>query len=212
MTQRFVLLFTFFLLIAASSSLSQNRNFPDSPFPHSWRISLEGGIAGLGCDITSDDGTYRYKPFGDFEISYVFNPNFYLGLYIGSGRLGAKGDIYEVGSTFYFAGVQPEIRWTVIRGAFAPLIFLRLGGMIAQPYYSVNEVRSEGKQIGGFTYGGGIGFEYVYKRIVAIRFVGGSILTTTDKLDNIVSGNLNDGWSFFSIGFSYYFTFTRYRR
>lgn len=194
---------------AAETGKGQMRSLTAHPPAGTWRVTLTGGGLGLGCDLTNAGGTYRYRPFGELSLSRVMHPYIHLGVFSGIGSMSAKLDRLSGGNNFFWAGLDAELHLPVRRSMLSPFIFARVGGILAKPSTTYDAIVSEGRQTPGFIYGAGIGLEFVYRRVVGVRVQGGSVLTTSDKLDNIVSGNQNDGLSFLALGVSYYFTFSR---
>jgi hypothetical protein len=206
--------FFLFLLLCgiAGAANGQMSRFMNGPRKGSMRAGLQAGAIGLGCDYTRVSSNYLYLPYADLELAYFFGAWPAITTFVSTGKMAARDLDVEVASTFVMAGLGGEFRYPVARGAFAPFLTLRLGAL----YYAPGETRTETSIDGasGVTlfYGGGIGFEYIYRRTIGVRTELVTALTLTDKLDNRVSGPNNDGFTRFSIGVNYYFTLGRGRR
>ncbi len=193
------------LAVMAWTSLSQYRYNPNRPSSGTWHVSLSAGMIGLGCDVTEFDGSYRYRPLGDIDVGVTVNSYVGLSLFLGLGKMAAEFESIAVGNDYYWGGIDLELTLPISRGALAPFAFIRTGGILSKAEANIRSFQTEGPHTGAFMYGGGLGLDYVFRRSVGIRLKGGSVLTTSDKLDNIVSGDLNDGMSFISLGVTYYF-------
>jgi hypothetical protein len=176
------------------------------------RVGVDIGANGFGSDFTKTKDNYRFRTFGGIGLEYLLSPVFTLGVFANTGGMEARYMEKSISNTFFTAGVATSLRWPIARGSAAPYVIFRLGGLFFQPRWTTETYESIGEKNNALTFGGGIGFEYIIKRQVGIRLELGSQLTSSDELDNLVSGPQNDGYSYLSFGVSYYFAVSRTAR
>jgi hypothetical protein len=175
------------------------------PRKGAWRVGLQAGAVGMGCDYTRVVDNYRYLPYFEVDGAYFLGTWFAPTAYVGAGRMVARDLTAEASNTFVMTGVGTELRWPLARGSFAPFASLRLGALFFQASTKQGEVTTTGASGVTLHYGGSVGLEYVYQRTVGIRVELGGALTLSDELDDLVSEPDDDGFSHFSIGLTYYF-------
>jgi outer membrane protein W len=197
------------LLFTLSSSVhAQRYSGRYVPRVRSLSITGEGGIAVLGCDLTSLDDNYNLEPFGGIEFGYMAARNFKIGLFTSRGLLAAEDNAAKAENTFIIAGLTGHYYFRMSWGRINPYLVFRLGGIFSEAE-SLTSSSFQTKTANGFLYGGGIGIEFHPSRVVGIRIQSTGMLTTSDDLDAIVAGNMADGFTTLSVGISYYFIVRR---
>jgi hypothetical protein len=175
------------------------------PLSEVLRIAVDAGIVGFGSDYTKTDENYRFRMFGQIDVHYLLTRSFALGAFAQVGSMAAYYQGVEPSNSFFTTGLAMELRWPVGRGGnAAPYLSFRLGGIFFKPRTSYADADVIGEPQSALVFGGGIGFEYIMRRKIGFRFEIGSQLTSSDELDNLISGPQNDGFSYFSLGVSYY--------
>ena len=84
-----------------------------------------------------------------------------------------------------------------------------LGGLFFRPRVSTETYETIGENQKALMYGGAVGFEYIIRKQVGVKAEIGIALTSSDELDNLISGAQNDGYSYVSIGIGYFFSLGR---
>ncbi|MBI5648024.1 MAG: hypothetical protein HY962_13925 [Ignavibacteriae bacterium] len=196
------------MLLVQAPAPAQRGKFGNAPQAKSVRLGSNVGFTLLGDDLTKSSDNYRVGVMGTLDFLYLFHPQFGAGLFAGLGTMSSSFG-GQTASTFYgWYGTQFEGRFIWSRGAIVPFVFLRLGGLTHKPQFVTNGNTVEGETETIFTYGGGVGMEilmYRGRKPLYLRLTYGSNLTSSDELDNIVSGDQRDGFSYLTVGVSYYF-------
>ena len=206
----------FSVLLCAAAGLPRHADAQhrggNRPLSDMVRIAVDAGAVGFGSDYTKTGEHYRYRMFGQLDVHYLLNQAFALGVFAQVGSMAAQYQETEASNTFFGTGIAAELRWPVARGTAAPYLAFRLGGIFFKPRTSTDSYETIGEPKSALMFGGGIGFEYVIQRQVGIRLEFGSQLTSSDELDNLVSGPQNDGFSYAFLGVSYYLPLGRISR
>lgn len=197
------------LCVVVTQGATAQRRAAGAPPAGMMRIAIDVGAVGFGSDYTKTKDNYRFRIFGELDLDYLMSPVFMLGIFAQTGTMAARYQSIDVSNSFFAAGIEPELRWPVARGAAVPYVALRLGGIFFKPRSSTETYENIGEDGSGLMYGGGIGFEYIIRRKFAIRLEIGANLTSSDELDNLISGPQNDGYSYVSLGVGYYFSLGR---
>ena len=205
------LLFAALIAIDGTQVFAQRSSGRGSGAPPkgSFRIGAAGGIAILGDDLTKTFDNYRLGPVADLDFAYLAHQSFSVGLFGGLGAMASRFGEDDAKNFFQWYGVQFEGRVITNRGAVIPFAFVRLGGVSTSPSITRSGVTTETESITAFTYGIGMGVEFLVKKgrnPISVRLVAGGNLTTTDELDRFVSGGNKDGFSFISAGMCFYFS------
>ena len=179
------------------------------PRPRTFALGLEGGISVIGCDVTDDFDHYVFEPYANLEFGYLASNAFKVGLYVGRGNLKSEDDdSNSVKNSFINIGITAHFYLQLRRSPFVPFVFIRVGGI-----FSNGESTYEGEFREGVAnaamFGGGVGFEVYPSRQLAIRIQGGGFWTTTDLLDRVDAGTMNDGFTTVTGGIIYYFNLRR---
>ena len=193
------------LCVLAADAAGQMRGLRNAPRERSWRIGIEGGIATLGGDLTRVTGDHFPTPYGNIELAHMLHRNVVVGLYGGGGRLRSRGENQESDAVFLGGGILLELRLALARGSVFPLLQLRGGGLLLSPEIRANTRTVTYEQIRHMSYGIAVGVEAVSWRRIGVRLMAGVTYTTTDRLDAIVRGDDNDGFSFGTVSLLYYF-------
>ncbi len=195
-------------LTGTEDCMAQRRgSFGVAPKAKSVRLGTNFGLAFLGDDQTKKSNNYRIGLHGSIDATYLFHPRFGAGIFGGIGTLASDYGGRKSSTFAGWYGTHFEGRLIASQGKIIPFIYVRLGGFTHKPSFTYEGSTREGDTETVFTYGVGTGVEimiYRGRKPLFLRFMLGGNLTSTDMLDNIESGDMKDGFSYLSVGLSYY--------
>ncbi|MDH7515403.1 MAG: hypothetical protein QHI48_05995 [Bacteroidota bacterium] len=202
------IVFAFLSLINTSAAHAQRYGaYGLAPRAKSFRLGTHFGLAFRGDDQTKKSSNYRVGLAGGLDVTYLFHPRFGAGAFAGIGTLASDFGGSKSSTFFGWYGTHLEGRIIAQKGKTVPFLFIRLGGVTHKPSLTSGGVTVESETETVFAYGGGAGVEFMIyrgRKPLYLRLMLGGTLTNSDKLDNIESGDRHDGFSFLSVGLSYY--------
>jgi len=207
-TGYYIFLFLSCFLIPDQAAVAQRGASMYAPRVRSASVTVEAGIAILGCDLTSLDNNYYVEPLGGIELGYNPSQNLRVALFASRGGLTAKNGEDIAKCTFNSVGASGQYYFRMYRGKFNPYVVARIGGVFGEAESTQRGIRSR-ESVGGAVFGGGAGFEFHPRSSLGIRIQAMGYITTTDHLDALDTGRMQDGYSTFSAGITYYFTLRR---
>jgi Outer membrane protein beta-barrel domain len=202
---RSLLMFTLLIIASYTHVYGQRYGGRYAPRARSFSITGMGGVAVMGCDLTNLDDNYYFEPAGGIEFGYLTSQSFKIGAYVLRGNMTAKQAGDEAKNTFNAIGITGHVYLRIRNSRVSPYAFFKVGGIFstAEAIYNFERKRETAN---GLEFGGGVGVEIYPSSLVGIQLQIGGILTTSDHLDALETGTMNDGYSTTTFGISYYFS------
>ena len=203
-----MVLFCLLAVTTVETGLAQRYGGRFAPRVRSFGITGEGGVAVMGCDLTSIDDNYYFEPMGGVEFGFLASQNFKIGAYFSRGIMVARQHGDDAENTFNAIGITGHYYFRLSWGRVNPFLFFRAGGLFTNAEANYNNVHYS-QTANGAVFGGGAGVEFHPSNIVGIRFQAGGMCTSTDHLDALDTGTMEDGYSTLTLGITYYFQMRR---